>query len=135
MCNERETKWLRIGDADVCLLHDLCGFESEIEVTFDDGKAVGFPVSAIDKAGLPSEAGEPPTLADLERLGTLLATYSRTLGALGVDGKCRIALEMNSNLVEDSPGFVWLSLLKEAEEHGVCIGVDRRSAPSNALTA
>lgn len=125
MSGERETKWLRIGDAEVCLLHDVCGFNSEIEVTFDDGNVVGFPVSAIDKAGLPSEAGEPPSLADLERLGTLLANYSRALGKLGVDGKCRVALEMNSDLTEDSPGFAWLSLLKEAEEHGVHVGVER----------
>ncbi|MCV9964911.1 hypothetical protein OIU34_23745 [Pararhizobium sp. BT-229] len=135
MCNERETKWLRIGDADVCLLHDVCGFESEIEVTFDDGKSVGFPVPVIDKAGLPSDAGEPPTLAELERLGTLLATYSRPLGELGVDGKCRIALEMNSDLVADSPGFAWLALLKEAEDCGIHIGFDRSPAPCVSMKA
>ncbi len=134
MCSIRETKWLRIGDADVGLFHDLCGSDSEIEVTFDDGKVVGFPVVAIDKAGFPSEAGEPPSLADLERLGTLLANYSRALGKLGIDGKCRVALEMNSDLTEDSPGFAWLTLLKEAYEHGIHLGVERSAAASPAMT-
>ena len=133
MCSIRETKWLRIGDAEVCLLHDLCGFDSEIEVTFDDGKVVGFPVSVIDKAGLPAESGEPPSLADLERLGTLLANYSRALGHLGVDGKCRVALEMNSNLTKDSPGFAWLSLLQEAEEHGIHLSVERSAVMPPAM--
>lgn len=124
MSEEREIKWLRVGDANVLLIHTPCADGSEIEVTYDSGGVACFVVPCIDKAGLPASAGEYPSIADMERLGTLLATYSKPFSMLGVDGRCRIAIEMNSDLTEASPGFAWLALLEKAEQHGVDIGLN-----------
>lgn len=132
MENERESKWLRIDDADILMLLDVHGEGSEIEVTHDDGAVYGCTVPVLDERGYPtSGGGRYPNMDDLERFSAELVAYVRPIQGLGIDGRTRLAMEMNSSVNEKSSTAEWIELLKAAEENGMDIG--RTDTPERRL--